>query len=153
MNSATLKSIVLFLLNDVDVKTNENAIELFERWRKTTHYCVKDPLEVKWCLEYLNAMKSFNRDALKRTAIADGFISAWWIKGKRNKKQLMEGKDMSAKRKKDIEEKYTTDRQEKVELFRQIKCDIHSENEAVCTAAKNKLYDELVGFIGLEINR
>lgn len=60
---------------------------------------------------------------------------------------------MSAKRKKDIEEKYTTDRQEKVELFRQIKCDIHSENEAVCTAAKNKLYDELVGFIGLEINR
>lgn len=51
MNSATLKSIVLFLLNDVDVKTNENAIELFERWRKTTHYCVKDPLEVKWCLE------------------------------------------------------------------------------------------------------
>ena len=51
---------------------------------------------------------------------------------------------MSAKRKKDIEEKYTTDRQEKVELFRQIKCDIHSENEAVCTAAKNKLYDELV---------
>lgn len=40
------------------------------------HYCVKDPLEVKWCLEYLNAMKSFNRDALKRTAIADGFISA-----------------------------------------------------------------------------
>lgn len=26
---------------------------------------------------------------------------------------------MSAKRKKDIEEKYTTDRQEKVELFRQ----------------------------------
>ena len=109
MNSATLKSIVLFLLNDVDVKTNENAIELFERWRKTTHYCVKDPLEVKWCLEYLNAMKSFNRDALKRTAIADGFISAWWIKGKRNKKQLMEGKDMSAKRKKDIEEKYTTD--------------------------------------------
>lgn len=29
----------------------------------------------------------------------------------------MEGKDMSAKRKKDIEEKYTTDRQEKVELF------------------------------------
>lgn len=27
---------------------------------------------------------------------------------------------MSAKRKKDIEEKYTTDRQEKVELFRQI---------------------------------
>lgn len=62
MNSATLKSIVLFLLNDVDVKTNENAIELFERWRKTTHYCVKDPLEVKWCLEYLNAMKSFNRD-------------------------------------------------------------------------------------------
>ena len=76
MNSATLKSIVLFLLNDVDVKTDENAIELFERWRKTTHYCVKDPLEVKWCLEYLNAMKSFNRDALKRTAIADGFISA-----------------------------------------------------------------------------
>lgn len=64
MNSATLKSIVLFLLNDVDVKTNENAIELFERWRKTTHYCVKDPLEVKWCLEYLNAMKSFNRDLL-----------------------------------------------------------------------------------------
>ena len=55
----------------------------------------------------------------------------------------MEGKDMSAKRKKDIEEKYTTDRQEKVELFRQIKCDIHSKNEAVCTAAKNKLYDEL----------
>lgn len=38
MNSATLKSIVLFLLNDVDVKTNENAIELFERWRKTTHF-------------------------------------------------------------------------------------------------------------------
>lgn len=30
MNSATLKSIVLFLLNDVDVKTNENAIELLQ---------------------------------------------------------------------------------------------------------------------------
>ena len=39
MNSATLKSIVLFLLNDVDVKTNENAIELFERWRNDTLLC------------------------------------------------------------------------------------------------------------------
>lgn len=49
-------------------------------------------------------------------------------------------------------EKKKENKVDKVKLFKQIKEDLKSENKVICDAAKNRLYDELIGFIGETIN-
>lgn len=40
---------------------------------------------------------------------------------------------------------------DKVEFYKQLKEDLKSKNESICRAATNRLYDELIGFIGTVI--
>lgn len=61
----------------------------------------------------------------------------------------MEGIDMTKQKKENNMGKDTVD---KVKLFKQLKEDLKSENDSIRKAAKNRLYDELIGFVGKIIN-
>ena len=69
-----LKSLVLFLLNDVDVDTEETSLELYARWRKSNRIAVLDPINAAWVLDYLEEQKNFSRDDIREAARLDGFL-------------------------------------------------------------------------------
>lgn len=69
-----LKSLVLFLLNAVDVKTKETSLELYERWQKYSRIKIQNPYRAAWILEYLEMQKNFSRNDIREAARLDGFI-------------------------------------------------------------------------------
>ena len=69
-----LKTLVLFLLNDVDVNTEETSLELYTRWRKSSRIAVLDPEKAAWVLDYLEEQKNFSRSDIREAARLDGFI-------------------------------------------------------------------------------
>lgn len=69
-----LRSLVLFLLYDVPVDTQESSVQLYRRWQKKTGIVVKHPNRAAWTLEFLESQKNYRRAALEEAAIIDGFI-------------------------------------------------------------------------------
>lgn len=72
--NSILKSLVLFILNEVDVNTRESSLELYERWQKYSQIIIRNPYRAAWILEYLKSMKNFSRDDVKEAARLDGFL-------------------------------------------------------------------------------
>lgn len=69
-----LKSLVLFLLNEVDVNTKETSLELYERWQKYSRINIRNPHRAAWILDYLETLKNFSRKDMKEAARLDNFI-------------------------------------------------------------------------------
>ena len=70
-----LKSLVLFLLFDVNVDTEETSLDLYLRWRKSNRIAVLDPVQAAWVLDYLEEQKNFSRDDIREAARLDGFLT------------------------------------------------------------------------------
>lgn len=70
-----LKSIVLFILFDVDEESKESAVSLYQRWQQKTGASVTGQQRAAWMLEYLVRLRNCRRDALKEAAIIDGYIA------------------------------------------------------------------------------
>lgn len=69
-----LKSLVLFLLNKVDVTTKETSLELYERWQEYSRIKIRNPHRAAWILDYLETQKNFSREDIKEAARLDNFI-------------------------------------------------------------------------------
>ena len=69
------RSLVLFLLNDVEEDTLESSLALYDRWSKKTNLVIKSPEVAAWTLEYLERTKNIDRRALLDAAIIDGYIA------------------------------------------------------------------------------
>lgn len=76
MNTETeiLRSLVLFLLNKVDVETKKTSLELYEEWQEYSQIKIRNPHRAAWILEYLEVQKNFSRADIKEAARLDGFI-------------------------------------------------------------------------------
>lgn len=71
---AILKSLVLFILDEVDVNIKESSLELYERWQNTSRIIIRNPFRAAWILEYLETQKNFSRDDIKEAAKLDNFL-------------------------------------------------------------------------------
>lgn len=69
-----IKSMVLFLLEDVEEDTKESAVDIYRRWKEKTGIVVKGPKLAAWTLEFFNSQKNFRRDAIREAAVIDGYI-------------------------------------------------------------------------------
>ena len=69
------KSIVRFLLFEVDPETNDSAADIYTAWRFATRFTIQSPAIAAYVLEYLEAMKHCDRDLLLLTAKMDGYVT------------------------------------------------------------------------------
>ena len=64
------KSLVLFLLEDVQEDSQESVLDLYTRWSQKNH-----PKTALWTLEYFARTRNFSREALRNAAVIDGFLA------------------------------------------------------------------------------
>lgn len=69
------KSLVLFLLEDVQEDSQESVLDLYTRWSQKNHLVIKDPKTALWTLEYFARTRNFSREALRNAAVIDGFLA------------------------------------------------------------------------------